>query len=274
MGILRTFEYKGKVVQLAALDPEPAARAADSPSFTTAPGAGKFEIGPLSLSAQKIAPGEPVTLSAEIRGSNIAFIYSEILLQDTGLNQFYGPVAREYLQASRNKGIGGVSRPDWEEAFTLTINLTPGLRYLTDGVDFAFGFMLPEGYTSAGYRLDGRYAPVDGTAPRRARIAFDGAGETRNLLSYQELGGRAAPHALTLNQGDQFTPFVQILTPPAGDRSAWQESAGLSTPLTFRGTALRWVAAPLLPGEYRVGLLVQDLDGGFTRQYAPLRVDE
>lgn len=273
MGIFRTFEYNGRVLQLATYEPEPP----DRPPLVasaSAPGAGKFEIGPVSLSAAKIAPGESLTLTARIRGKNIAFIYTDVLLHDKDLNQLYGPVAREYVQADRNKEIGGVCRPDWENEINLAIRLELNLRLVTDGTDFALGFLLPEGYSGSDYRLDGLYATADGATRRRARISFDSAGETKNLVAFQEQGGSAAPHALTLNPNDQFTPFVQILTQPTDESPAWGIATGLGTLLTFRGEPLRWMAKPLMPGEYWVGLLVQDLDGGFTRQYAPLTVGE
>jgi len=79
---------------------------------------------------------------------------------------------------------------------------------------------------------------------------------------------------LTFEPSDQFTPFVQILTQPTDENPAWQVTKGLSTPLTIQGQPLRWAEEPLMPGDYLVGLLIQDLDGGFTRKYAPLTVSE
>ena len=273
MGTFRTFEYNGKILQLAAYEPEPSAKPIKAPS-ADAPGAGKFEIGPVSLSAEKIAAGETFTLTAQVAGKNIAFLYTEVLLHDKELNQLYGPVAREYIQAERNKESGGVSRPDWDDAINIATRLNPGLRLLTDGVDSAFGFLLPEGYGSSGYQLDGLYTSADGVTQRRARISFDSAGEITKVIAYKEQGGGAAPHALTFKPGDQFTPFIQILNPPEDGNLPWQVTTGLSTPLTFRGQPLRWEAAPLMPGDYLVGLLAQDLDGGLARQYAPLAVSE
>lgn len=276
MEISRIFEYNGKVLQLATYEPEPSATPPAMVSSVSAPGAGKFEIGTINLSAPsaKIAAGETLMLTAQVNGKNIAYIYSEVLFHDTSLNQLYGPVAREYIQADRNKESRGVSHPDWEDTINVAVRLSPGLRLLTDGVDSAFGFLLPAGYGNSEYRLDGLYTPADGAAQRRARITFDGAGETTDVLAYKEQGGRATPHALTLKQDDQFTPFVQILTSSTDENPAWQVTKGLSTPLTFRGQPLRWVEEPLMPGDYLIGLLVQDLDGGLTRKYAPLTVSE
>jgi len=272
MEVFQTFEYNGKVLQLATVEPEPpAGPSAQDPSIK-APGAGKFEIGTIYLSTDKISAGEEIALTVQVGGKNIAYIYSEVLFHDKSLNQFYGPVAREYIQADRNKKSGGISRPDWDDTINVAVRFRPSLRLLTDGVDSAFGFLLPAGYGSSEYRLDGLYTPANGSAQRRIRITFDGAGETTDVVAYKERGGRAMPHALTLKQDDQFTPFVQILTQPTNGNPAWQVTKGLSTRLTFHGQPLRWVEEPLMPGDYLVGLLVQDLDGGFTRKYAPLTV--
>ena len=269
----QTFEYNGKLLQLATYKPEASPRPVKTAS-RRAPGAGKFEIGQIELSSATITAGEELTLTAQVSGRNIAYIYSEILLQDKGSNQLYGPVVRAYVQAERNKATGGVSRPDWDETINLSLRLRPGLRLLTDGIDFAFGFLLPSGYDSSDYRLDGLYTTADKATSRRTRITFDSAGKITNVLAYKEKGGSSAPHALTFKPGDQFAPFVQILNPPTDENPAWQVTPGLSTPLTFRDQPLRWVTEAPIPGDYLVGLLVEDLDGALTRQYSPLTIRE
>jgi len=270
MEFFRTFTHNGRVLQLARYD-DAAAKPVKAPAVN-APGAGKFEIGAVTLSAEKIAAGETFTLSAQVTGKNIAFLYTEVLFHDKELNQFYGPVAREYVPAPREKTTGGVVRPDWDDTLNLTIDLNPSLRALTDGVDSAFGFLIPAGYGASDSRLDGLYTPADGTTPRRARITFNSAGETADVLAYKEQGVVGAPRALTFKQDDQFAPFVQILTAPADENSAWQAVKGLSAPLVFRGQPFYCVTESLMPGEYLVGALAQDLDGNLTRKYAPLTI--
>ena len=274
MEIFQTFEYNGRVLQLAKYEPDPSAKTAAKAPSIKAPGAGKFEIGDISLSTSKIIAGETFTLTAHVEGKNIAYIYSEILLHDKSLNQLYGPVAREYIQADRNTERSGVSRPDWDDAINITVNLNPGLRLLTDGVDSAFGFLSPAGYDRADYQLDGLYTSADGTDPRRARLTFDNTGEITDVVAYKDQSARSAPYALTFKQGDQFAPFAQILTQPESDDHPWQITKGLSTPLTFNGEPFRCVEEMLMPGDYLIGLLVQDLDGALTRQYVPLTVIE
>jgi len=274
MEVFQSFDYNGKVLQLAIAEAESVDKLSKSPS-NKAPGAGKFEIGPINLSTQKIAAGEGFTLTAQITGKNIAYIYSEVLFHDKELNQFYGPVAREYIQADRNKESSGVSHPLWDDEINLTVRLNPSLRLLTDGADSAFGFLVPAGYGSTEYHLDGLYISANGVAKQRARITFDNAGKTIAVMVYKEQGRRVVPHALTFKNDDKFIPSVQILTEPTHETQSWQITKGFSTPLTFQNQPLYWVEESLLmPGDYLVGLLVQDLDGGLTRKYAPLTVSE
>jgi hypothetical protein len=272
MEILQTFEYNGQQLQIATYKPEDSPRPARSAS-RRAPGAGKFEIGQIKLSSATISAGEELTLTAQVSGRHIAQIYTELLLQDKGSNQLYGPVMRNYVQAERNKVTGGVSRPDWNETIHLSLRLHPGLRLLTDGSDSAFGFLLPSGYDSSDYCLDGLYTASAETS-RRARITFDSAGKITQALAFKEKGGSAMPHAVTFKPGDQFAPFVQMLNPPTDENPAWRVTPGLSTPLTFRDQPLRWVTEAPMPGDYLAGLLVEDLDGTLTRQYSPLTIRE
>ena len=265
MDIIKTFEYRGRVLQLTEYDPG----APTKPVRTAAPGAGKFEIESVSLPAANVSAGEAIRLSARVTGKNIAYIYTELLLYDKALNQAYGPLVREHVQAERTRTTRGATRPDWDSPLDLSITLHPGLRLLTDGADFTFGFFLPEGYDDPDSRLDGLYTSADGKTSRRARLSVDSSGAAKSMTAFKEQRGRSMPAALTLRPGDQFAPFVQILT-RSGDE--WQGRTCLSTPLTFRGETFHWVEEPLMPGDYLAGLLVEDLDGKLARKYASLTV--
>jgi len=267
MEIFRTFEHNGKVLQLSTYESELPVKPSAAGAPGSAPGTGKLEICQLDLSSEKISSGETLTLNAQISGSNIAFIYTELLFHDTALNQYYGPVAREYVRAGQDQEVRGVSHPHWEPSFNLSLMLTPGLRLLTDGVEYAFAFLLPEGYGNPDYRLDGLYVAAGGDIRRRARLTFDSAGEVKKMLAFKEQSGRLVPYDFTMSQDDQFSPFVHILTPPVDKNSDWQVARGLSTPLTFWGQPFHWVTDLPMPGEYLAGLLVQDLDWKLSRHY-------
>jgi hypothetical protein len=272
MEIFQTFEYNGRVLQLANYEPEITSRPASTKAARVrTPGAGKFEIGQIDLSVSD----EDFSLTTQVSGKNIAYIYTEILLKDKSLDQFYGPVAREYIQADRDKEIGGNIHPVWDDTINLSVRLRPSMHLLSDGVDSAFGFLIPEGYRNPDHRLEGLFTPADGT-PRRARISFDRNGEIKDIVTYKEQGRRSTPHAVTPKQGEQFTPFVQILTPPARaeGNGKWEATTALSTPLTFRDQSLRVVTEAPMPADYLVGILIQDLDGKLTRKYTPLTISK
>ena len=271
MEIFQTFEYSGRILQLATYEPVPSPKPAKAP-FVRAPGAGKFKIGQINLSATEIVAGEALTFTAQITGKNIAYIYTEILLKDKTLNQFYGPVAHEYIQADRDKEAGGVSHPNWSDAINLSIRLSLGLHLLTDGVNSAFAFASPEGYSILGCRLDGQYTSAEGQY--RARILFDGDGNIKEILAFKEQKMKSLPHALTPKPGDTFAPFVQVLTPSisAAENEKWESATALSTPLTFSDRPFQLITEAPMPAEYLVGILIQDLDGGFTRKYVPLTI--
>lgn len=260
---LRSFEYKNRTLALAAYDAP--VKPARKPNSRRAPGAGKFEIMHLDLSRS----GAALTLKAEISGKNIAYLFAEILIKDG--KQCYGPVLREYIHADHEKETGGVKHPDWEESASLSIRLLPGLPLLTDGTASAFAFAHPEGYGLAGSWLDGQYTSAG--KQTRARITFAGDNRISGFMAFKEQRLKSTPRVLAPKPGDTFAPFVQVLTPPAEESGKWETAIVLSTPLTFSEQPLRMEKETLMPGEYLVGIVIQDLDGGFTRRYLPFTVE-
>jgi hypothetical protein len=278
MSTFRTFHHAGRTLELATFEAptrkaSPTARSLRTRSKIIAPGAGAFEIEPIALSADEIAWGEAVTLSARVSGKNIAFIYVDVALYDQERDQLYGPVYRDYIQASHDKEVGGVIYPDWEDSIRVEIEIEPVLRVLTDGVDSAFGFVSPERYgvaaADAVYWLDGLYAAASGQTPRNARMFFDSAGKMDRVLGLGKFG-KGAPRALTPQPGNQFTPFAQALVPSQDEVGGWQREKCLTNTLTFHTPSIWWEEEDLIPGAYLAGIVIQDLDGNLSRKYAEL----
>ena len=257
MTIAKTFEHKGRVIQLASYT-APDRAAPKKSSSTRAPGAGKFQI-------EQVAFSEDHLLTAQISGKNIAYLFAEILMK--GDNGFYGPVQRQYISADANKETGGIKRPDWSETINISLTLRPRLTLLTDGTASAFAFCLPEGYQISGCRLNGQYTSAE--SQTRARITFDENGSINEILAFKEQGIKSTPHALTPKAGDTFAPFVQIYTEEDG---AWKTETALSTALTFGQQPFHLETEDPIPGDYLAGILVQDMDGGLTRKYVPFTI--
>jgi hypothetical protein len=238
-----------------------------------APGRKAFTITGVRLTAENGAGSGDLVLAARVSGANIAYIYSEILLKDAEADRFYGPVAREHVPAGHTKVTRGLSRPQWDDPVDVTVTMHPALSVLTDGAAHAFCFSLPEAYGSPDRHLDGLYAPAGSDVPLAARLVFGAGGEFKRASAQAQPGRRSGPRALTPKPGDRFTPFVQVLTPPH-EGGEWAVTTALSTPLTFGEQSLSVIKRPLPLGEYLAGVVVQDFDGGLTREYAPLTVHE
>jgi hypothetical protein len=255
----KIFNHKGRALKLSAYDAPQ--KPAKKPTSRRAPGAGQFEISQLTLAEN--------TLTAQINGKNIAYLFVEILMKD-GEN-FYGPVLREYIPADSDNETGGILRPNWSDPISLSIPLRPSLTLLTDGVDSAFAFCIPTGYRVSGSHLDGQYTSAAEGSQSRARIVFDGDGKIKEILAFKQQRMKSIPRPVTPKPGDTFAPFVQVLTEEDGASLRESETA-LSTPLTFGEQPFHLEKESLLPGEYLAGILVQDLDGKFTRKYVPLKI--
>ena len=265
MDTLQTFDVNGALLKIISDESESETEPSNLRPDVIAPGTGAFEIAPLILSTQEIAPGESLSLSTRIYGDNIAFIYTELLIRDYELDQFYGPLLQEYVLSAKNAETQGLQRPVWDSNIDLNLNITPNLRVLTDGIDSAFAFMRPLNYAQDGYQLDGLYTREGTQKPRPARLKFNSAGDLTGMLVFKEKGGRLLPHDLTIYPGDQFAPYVQILT----RLPEWQISRGVSNTLTWHESGFRWINQTPVAGEYLLGLVVQDMDGELTRQYVP-----
>ncbi|MCA1899348.1 MAG: hypothetical protein LDL50_01440, partial [Chloroflexi bacterium] len=81
---------------------------------------------------------------------------------------------------------------------------------------------------------------------------------------------KSIPRPVTPKPGDTFAPFVQLI---ASEDGMWRNETVLSTALTFGERPFRLEKESLIPGEYLVGILAQDLDGGFTRKYASFAIE-
>ena len=177
------------------------------------------------------------------------------------------------MRAERNEGTSGITRPVWGDSVDISVKMRPLLRLLTDGANFAFCFALAEGYSSPGYRQGGLYTPAGDTAPLRALLGFSGDGTLKRAIAYADQDGRSSPKVLTPAQGDRFVPFAQVFTPAAVGRG-WDITSAVGDTLTLGSWPLRVVTERALTGDYLVGVLAQDLDGGVFREYVPLSVGD
>jgi hypothetical protein len=271
MALLQTFVHKGRELRLDTHENAGSAGAAGGVSEgaqrqgVRAPGAGHFEFSGLRAEWQR----ETLALTGWVSSNNLAYLYTEVLLKDPEQERYYGPVMRDYVRAGRNEGSSGITRPVWDETVDVMVLLRPLLRLVTDGAHHAFCFAFPEGYSSPGYRQGGLYTLAGESHPMRALLGFSGDGSLKRAIAYAEQDRGAGAKVLTPKQDDRFTPFAQVFTPSTAE-SGWDIEAAVTDTLTLGSYPLRVVTERALPGEYLVGLLAQDLDGGLFREYVPV----
>jgi hypothetical protein len=268
MEILATYRHDGSALHLTALPSEAAGAAKGAERLEVrAPGAGTFEFGTLGLTGDD----QGIALAGQVAGRNLAYLFVEVLLKDPDRDRFYGPVAREYVRAEREKETGGVERPDWGDPAAFQAKISAGLRVVTDGTRSAFCFAVPEGYGSPDYCLGGLYTRAAGDGSPRALLVFSADGRLKSVTAYEEQGGHPGPRTIVAARGDRFAPFAQVLT-PGGPAGTWAVATAVADELVCGDRSFSVATEALPPGGYLAGVLAQDLDGGFTRKYVEFSV--
>jgi hypothetical protein len=287
MKTIKTFTHRGKTLTLSR--PQKSAARSDSPFAgvsagaaaggglkVKAPGAGSITIDDLRLSTTQAAGGEPVTLSAVVRGDNIGHIYLDVLYHSLQgrVERFIGPLYRRFLIAENSHDISGVHYPRWETENAVAYKFYPTLYLLTDQEGrAALASFIPDRYLPGPAKTDftvgGRYTFAANDEQRSAALTFNPEGKMTRAVSFAESGLFAAsPRPVRPAEGDRFEPLISI-----SDPKEWKNEDLLGDPVAV-SKGLRRTTEPPLPGSYRVGLLVKDHDGNSTRAYTHLEVSE
>ena len=244
-----------------------------SSSLIRAPAAGAFSVSPVEASSPDVAPGETVTLIADIDGENIGHIYLFAGYFDRGSNSVY-VADQDYLESSVTRQVDGVYYPDWGEGdFTLTFDWEPVVFAISDGVNMVPALFQPidfgREWDEAIYAVDGTYTFTASGERLDARAYFVN-GVMRQVFGFTGESEASAPREITPAQGDTFTVWEEWL-----DLNTAGEVVGRSlqdgATLTFGTQMFTWETLDAAAGEYVVGFIVEDLDG--NRQEAFTLVD-
>ena len=243
----------------------------------TAPGAGNIYIEPLQLSAEEVSLDEPLTLSTNITGDHIGYIYLFVGYYDEESNSML-VADMDFVDNEDNKEIGGVIYPAWgdDPTFPLDFDWDPVLYAISDGETTEFALLEPDTYGATAeesvYTVSGIYSFASGDDPRYAVLNFDGNGELIDVYGYSDIDGTGAPREITPRQGDQFTIEEQWLQLGEDETEETEFYSVEGGTLTFGTQNFTWeeIAAPA--GEYEVGFIAEDLDGNYYEEYAPVVV--
>jgi hypothetical protein len=247
-----------------------------------APGAGQLTIAPISVSASEIGPDGVVTLSTEITGSNIAYVYYYV--------SYYNESDGSYLTADEGfinsgdiKEIGGIYYPDWgtENVIPIEYDWEPTLYYMSDGNEandeFAFFEPTVYGVDAAGdiYTVRGIYTFVDSGTEIEAEIDFNGDGDMQSVWGFSgesDGSGSGAWHEITPQPGDTFNITDEYLDFDQNPDGEFVDYAGGT--MTFGDTPFTMVPYYAFSGNYALAIGVKDLDGNTTWEFTEVTVTE
>lgn len=240
-----------------------------------APGAGQISISGISASASSAAPGQPVSLSAEVGGTNIGYLYLFIGLYDQQSNAIL-VVDTDFLESAETRQLSGVYYPKWPQGnFFINFDWDPTVFSISDGTISTMALFTPENYGATAeeaiYIVEGTYTFGDTGEQRYAQLRF----QNQKLVQVfgfngpQETAG--SPAEITPRPGDTFTLLRQWMELDADGRVTRIVLEPGET-LTFSATPFTWQETYAPVGEYVVGFQVSDLDGNKQGAYTQISV--
>lgn len=243
-------------------------------SPVVAPGQGEIAVSPVTLSDTVAAPGSPVTMSADVEGENIGYIYLFAGFYDREANSIY-MADTDYIDSGETRELSGVFYPDWGEgAFTLEFVWEPIVFAINDGQNQVQALLQPQSYgvapEEAVYSVDGLYTYFDGEQ-RPARLLMSD-GELQRVVTFQGEDSTSSPREIIPAEGDTFTVYEKWMDLDASGRVV-RISNEFGGTITFGTSPVIWEVLDGPIGEYTIGFIVEDLDGNQVETYTDIIVE-
>ena len=250
-------------------------------SRTVAPGYSEITISKPVITPGTVSKNSPkLNIQADINGDRIAYIYLVSMYRVENRLLFY---QFDYILGDDNIDVNGVIYPFYKRdngVKHVDLDFEISASGVQDGKTFAFAVVEPETYGTTPkesiYSVKGFYISAETGEEVSARMYFynDGDNEMRNIVGYfgsKEHG--VAPAEITPKKGDQF----QFL-------DTWWvvDENGNATDYLNEGNSLTFGDQPfqqsyasqfIYPGEYFIGIGVEDMDGNSTISFSPVVVE-
>jgi hypothetical protein len=245
-----------------------------------APSAGPITIAPITVSASEIGPDGKVTISTEITGSNIAYVYYFVSYWNEEYSSYLS-ADQDFIFAEKSKEIGGVTYPDWGNEGVIPINYEwePTLYYMSDGneANDQFAFFMPTVYGADAngdiYTVRGTYTFLDTGTEMTAEMDFDGNGDMKSVWGFTgDSDSSGAWSEITPNPGDTFTITNEWLEYDKNPDGEFVDYPG--GVMTFGDTPFKWSPYYAYSGYYSLAIGVEDLDGNTTWEFTEVTVTE
>ncbi|NJN82690.1 MAG: hypothetical protein HC802_10735 [Caldilineaceae bacterium] len=250
---------------------------ADDGEITTPGVDTELSMTALEVSSEEITAAETVLLGTQIQGENVGYIYIEVTRYEEE-TEAYILEDMDFIASDASEQTDGVVYPAWtsDDLDYFLYEWSPTIYSLSDGADEVFALFEPAIYGEAQqdteYVVRGIYTFADSQDERYALMYFDGDLTYKYIFGYSELDGTGAPREITPHEGDYFTILEQRYV--ADDNGEWVISEQLADTLTFYGTPFTVTAYEGYPGEYSLGIIVEDLLGNSIAEYATVYVIE
>ena len=239
-----------------------------------APAAGGITISEVTASSSQADSRNPVTLSADISGDNIGYIYLFAGYYDQQSNSIF-VADQDYIESPDTRLVKGIYYPDWGQGeFTLEFSWEPVVFAINNGTTPVFALFKPESYgrsfEEAVYTVDGTYTYVDSGEQCQATLYFSD-GSLRKVLGFTGQKEAGAPREITPGAGDKFTvteTWLDLDSSGNVTNTVYQEGGTL----TFGKQMFIWKTLDAAAGDYMVGFVVEDLDGNRQQSLARITV--
>ena len=257
-----------------------AAESAPQPSAQiAAPGAGKISIAPLQVSASEIGPDENVTVSVEVSGSNIGYIYYYVSWYDETSGS-YLTADMGFIAAEDTKQIDGIYYPDWGDDPTLAFDFDwePTLYFMSDGnpANDQFAFFEPAVYGVSDlddvYEARGIFQYAGSSRRIDAVMQFGGDGKMKNIYGFIGQDGKGAPREIIPQPGDTFTIIEEWLDFDQNPDGEFVDYLG--GVMTFGSQPFEMVPYYAYSGNYILGVIAADLNGDRVAEFIEVTVTE
>ncbi len=239
-----------------------------------APGLGNISISNITASSSTAAPEQPVTLSMEVSGENIGYVYLFVGYYDQASNSM-AVVDTDYLESPDTRDVNGVYYPVWNEnGFELSFKWDPIVFAVNDGQNQVPALFTPTTYGASAeeavYKVQGTYTFVDSGQRVNASLLFQGENlvQVFGFTGSEEAG---APREITPQDGDTFTVAEKWIENQADGTSRIVYEQGGT--LTFGPTPFKWETLYAAAGNYVVGFIIEDLDGNAYPVYTTIVVE-
>lgn len=226
-----------------------------------------IRVAPITLSAEVVSPGEPVTVETRVSGNRLAYLYTFIgrLLP---ADAFLIIEDMDYIFSEENQEAGGVIYPVWpDEAFDVSFDWEPTVYAVSNGETSIRVLFAPETYgDSPTYSVEAIYHFADGSEDRRATLFFrDGVLVRAITFTGPATSSAGAPWEVKPKVGDSVT-LLQRGYDLSGDNEDELYSREAGT-LVFGEDPLFLEQTPAPSGNYVVGVIAEDLDGNTYESY-------